>query len=148
MTVLAFKPKTRNGTWHDAEIAQIVEAVHAESSGRRIGAWDTGATEAGDPQFYLLTPHPENDCILSISRLGSTYVLEDGHGLILSEHNSLTVLAAELKDYLRKRRRGLFARVLLVWCGLKQSIEQKLDAVWAEGEELLVHLVPQAAAFV
>lgn len=148
MTVLAFIPKTRTGTWHDAEIEQIVSAVHAEASGRRIGSWDVGATEAGDPQFYLLTPHPENDCILCISRLGSTYVLEDGGGFIVSEHNSLTILASELKNYLRKRRRGLIARALLIWCTLKQSVEQKVEALWTEGEELLVHVAPQVAAFV
>src|SRR5262245_11156495 len=133
MTVLAFIPKTRTGTWHDAEVEQIVSAVRAEASGRRIGSWDVGSTEAGDPQFYLLTPHPANDCILSISRLGSTYVLEDGRGLIVSEHNSLTVLAGELQNYLRKRKRGLVARALLVWVGLRQSVEQKVDAMWAEG---------------
>jgi hypothetical protein len=148
MNVIEFRPKVRTGAWDDAEISQIVAAVHAEGAGRRVGNWDVGATDAGDPQFYLLTPPPENDCVLCISRLGSTYVLEDGRGMILREHNSLAVLASDLKNYLRKRRRGLVARLLLLWCGLRQNVEQKVDAVWAESEDLLVHVVPQAAAFV
>jgi hypothetical protein len=148
MNVIEFRPKVRMGAWDEAEIAQIVAAVHAEGAGRRVGSWDVGATDAGDPQFYLLMPPPENDCIVCISRLGSTYVLEDGRGMILREHNSLAVLATDLKNYLHKRRRSLVARLLLVWCGLRQNVEQKVDAAWAESEELLVHVVPQAAAFV
>ena len=52
-----------------------------------------GMTEVGDPQFYLLGRPPHDECILCISRLGRLYVLEDGHGQVLFEHNSLLVLA-------------------------------------------------------
>ena len=38
----------------------------------------SGTTEHGDPQVYLIGPPPDYDCILSISRLGRLYVIEDG----------------------------------------------------------------------
>lgn len=148
MNIVEFKPRSPTGGWLNTELAHIVDAVRTGSSGRRIGNWDVGVTEAGDPQFYLLTPPPENDCVLCISRVGSTYVLEDGCGRIVSEHNSLTVLATELAAYLRKQRRGFFARLALIWCALRQNVEQKVEAAWAECEELIVHIAPQTAAFI
>jgi len=150
MTIVEFTPKTKQGPagWRDGEVAQLVEAIDVNATGRRVGAWDVGTTEAGDPQFYVLGPPPENDCILCISRLGCTYVLEDGRGRIVGEHNSLAALAMNASEYLRKRRRGVIARLALVWCTLRQTTEQKFDALLGEGEEVLVHLVPQAAALV
>ena len=53
-----------------------------------------GVTEIGDPQFYLLGP-PHDECILCISRSAAVYVLEDGAGQVLFEHNSLSLLAEQ-----------------------------------------------------
>jgi hypothetical protein len=41
---------------------------------------------------------------------------------------------------------GVVARVAVVWCAVRETIEEKLDAVVVEGEELLAHCVPQLAA--
>jgi hypothetical protein len=99
----------------------------------------------GDPQFYLLGP-PHDECILCISRLGRLYVLEDGHGQLLFEHNSLLALAEQARVVLQKKKTQIVARVALVWCAVRETIEEKLDAVVVEGEELLAHCVPQLAA--
>ncbi len=149
MTVIEFTPKSTPGPagWRDSELARIVQAIDCDA-GRRVGGWDVGATEAGDPQLYVLGEAPASECILCISRLGGTYVVEDGGGRIVGEHNSLAALAVEARNYLRKGSQGVIARIALVWCTLRQALEQKVDGVLTEGEDVLVHLVPQAAALV
>ena len=95
MTVIAFPPKPpqADGSWRAGELKAMVEALAPALSGGESARYDIGLTEIGDPQFYLLGPPPHDECILCISRLGRTYVLEDGAGQVLYEHNSLVVLA-------------------------------------------------------
>ena len=147
MTVIAFQPKVLqlDGPWRTGELNTIVERLAPESSRGGARRWDVGITEIGDPQFYLLGP-PHDECILCISRLGRLYVLEDGHGQLLFEHNSLLALAEQARVVLQKKKTQIVARVALVWCAVRETIEEKLDAVVVEGEELLAHCVPQLAA--
>ena len=147
MTVIAFQPKVLqlDGPWRTGEINMIVERLAPESSRGGARRWDVGITDIGDPQFYLLG-HPHDECILCISRLGRLYVLEDGHGQLLFEHNSLLALAEQARVVLQKKKTQIVARVALVWCAVRETIEEKLDAVVVEGEELLAHCVPQLAA--
>ena len=147
MTVIAFQPKVLrlDGPWRTGELNTIVERLAPESSRGGARRWDVGITDIGDPQFYLLGP-PHDECILCISRLGRLYVLEDGHGQLLFEHNSLLALAEQARVVLQKKKTQIVARVALVWCAVRETIEEKLDAVVVEGEELLAHCVPQLAA--
>ena len=147
MTVIAFQPKVLqlDGPWRSGELNTIVERLAPESSRGGARRWDVGITDIGDPQFYLLGP-PHDECILCISRLGRLYVLEDGHGQLLFEHNSLLALAEHARVVLQKKKTQIVARVPLVWCAVRETIEEKLDAVVVEGEELLAHCVPQLAA--
>ena len=147
MTVIAFQPKVLqlDGPWRTGELNTIVERLAPESSRGGAWRWDVGITDIGDPQFYLLG-HPHDECILCISRLGRLYVLEDGHGQLLFEHNSLLALAEQARVVLQKKKTQIVARVALVWCAVRETIEEKLDAVVVEGEELLAHCVPQLAA--
>jgi hypothetical protein len=147
MTVIAFQPKVLqlDGPWRTAELNTIVERLAPESSRGGARRWDVGITDIGDPQFYLLGP-PHDECILCISRLGRLYVLEDGHGQLLFEHNSLLALAEHARVVLQKKKTQIVARVALVWCAVRETIEEKLDAMVVEGEELLAHCVPQLAA--
>ena len=147
MTVIAFEPKVLqlDGAWRTGELNTIVERLAPESSRGGARRWDVGITDIGDPQFYLLGP-PHDECILCISRLGRLYVLEDGHGQLLFEHNSLLALAEQARVVLQKKKTQIVARVALVWCAVRETIEEKLDAVVVEGEELLAHYVPQLAA--
>ena len=147
MTVIAFQPKVLrlDGPWRTGELNTIVERLAPESSRGGARRWDVGITDIGDPQFYLLGP-PHDECILCISRLGRLYVLEDGHGQLLFEHNSLLALAEHARVVLQKKKTQIVARVALVWCAVRETIEEKLDAVVVEGEELLAHCVPQLAA--
>jgi hypothetical protein len=149
MTVVEFLPRveTDHG-WRPIELARIVDAISPEVAARKIDGWDVGTTEAGDPQFYVLTALPDNDCVLCISRIGGTYVLEDGRGRILCEQDELAAVTEAAKKHLRRRPLGLVARATVLWLGFRQSIEEKVDAVLVESEELLTHVAPQVAAFI
>ncbi len=149
MTVITFPPKVpRHGNpWPAAELKEITEALAPHLSSGEAGGWDVGATEIGDPQFYLLGPPPDNECVLCISRLGRLYVLEDSAGQVLFEHNSLVVLAEQARSALRKARAQIVARVTLFWCAVRELFEEKIEPIVGESEELLTHFVPQLAAF-
>jgi hypothetical protein len=149
MTIITFPPKVpRDGNpWPADELKEIVETLAPDLRGGEAGGWDVGATEIGDPQFYLLGPPPDDECILCISRLGRVYVLEDGAGQVLFEHNSLVVLAEQARSVLRKTRAQIVARVTLLWCTVRELFEEKIEPIVGESEELLTHFVPQLAAF-
>ena len=149
MTVITFPPKgSRAGsTWLPAELHQIVEALAPQCCDASAGRWDVAVTEMGDPQFYLLGPPPHDECMLCISRLGPIYVLEDGAGQVLFEHNSLVVLAEQARSILQKKKAQIVARAALIWCAVRETFEEKLDMMVGEGEELLTHFAPQLAAF-
>ncbi len=148
MTVIAFQPKLprREGPWRSGELATMVEALAFHGERGEAGAWATGVTDIGDPQFYLLGPPPREECMLCISRLGGTYVLEDGAGRVLFEHNSLLLLAEHAREVMQRKRAQLVARATLIWCAVRASFEEKLETLLGEGEELLAHLAPQLAA--
>jgi hypothetical protein len=149
MTLIAFPSKVRreDGGWPAAELKEIVETFAPQLISGEAGGWNVGVTEIGDPQFYLLGPPPDDECILCISRLGRVYVLEDGAGQVLFEHNSLLVLAEQARSVLRKKRAQIVARAALVWCAVRELFEEKIEPIVGESEELLTHFVPQLAAF-
>lgn len=72
MNVIAFR-KPQIGAWSEAELRTLGETLDI---GRRGQGWDTGMTENGDAQFYLLGP--DQACTLCVSRVNGLYVLEDG----------------------------------------------------------------------
>jgi hypothetical protein len=148
MTVITFVPKVpRDSTpWHAAELETMKEALAPDLGPGEAGGWEVGATELGDPQFYLLGPPPDEECILCISRLGRLYVLEDGAGQVLFEHNSLVVLAEQAKAMLHSKKAQIVARVGALWLAARELFEEKLEPIVGESEELLTHFVPQLAA--
>jgi len=149
MTVIAFDSKLpqRDGSWRAGELKAIMDSFAAQLSTGEAGGWDVGATEIGDPQFYLLGPPPHEDCILCISRLDRIYVLEDGAGRVLFEHNSVATLAERARSILQKKTAQIAVRATLLWCAVRETFKEKFDAMAGEGEELIVHFVPQLAAF-
>jgi hypothetical protein len=149
MTVIMFESKLpqRDGPWRASELKEIMDALAAELSSGEAGGWDVGVTEIGDPQFYLVGLPPHEECILCISRLGRIYVLEDGAGRVLFEHNSIVTLAEQARSILQKKKAQIVARAALLWSAAREMFEEKLEAVVGESEELLAHFVPQLAAF-
>ncbi|MDB5616322.1 hypothetical protein [Tardiphaga sp.] len=144
MTVIAFERRSIAGMWSEAELNVIADAV----GGLRPGEWEAGRTEAGDAQLYLLGPRPDQACELCVSRLDRRYILEDGAGRLLFEHHSLPLVAMHARSALRITRWSLVARIVVVWCTIRDVIHDRIEPVLGESEELLVHLAPQFAAFV
>lgn len=145
MSVVAFERKPSAGLWSKTELNTMVAALNdAIASGNGRG-WETGMTEKGDAQFYLLGPLPDQACELCVSRIGGRYILEDGAGRLLFEHQSLALVALRGKAAARSMR-GV-ARAVLVWCTIRHMIHDKVEPLLTESEELLVELAPQLAAF-
>jgi len=145
MSVVAFAHKRTTGFWDEVELNTIVTALSVAGSGRE---WETGMTENGDPQFYLLGPLPDQACELSVSRLGGRYILEDGSGRLLFEHQSLAIVALHAKAAAARSVPWWFvAHVVLLWCTVRQIVHEKVEPWLAESEELLVELAPQLVTF-
>ena len=120
-----------------------IEAALAPSTGRE---WETGMTENGDAQFYLLGPLPDQACELCLSRIGGRYILEDGSGRLLFEHRNLDLVALHARAAVPSTS-WLMVRVITLWCAVRSAFHEKLEPMLAETEELLVQLAPQLAAF-
>jgi hypothetical protein len=147
MSVIAFERRQVAALWGEAELNTLVTALSgagASGSGRE---WETGTTEEGDPQLYLLGPLPDQACELCVSRIGGRYILEDGAGRLLFEHQSLALVALHAKAAVRSTRWWLVARAVLLWCTIRYVIHDKVEPLLTESEELLVQLTPQLVAF-
>ena len=146
MSVVAFEREQETGVWSERELNTIIaafQAALAPSTGRE---WETGTTESGDAQFYLLGPLPDQACELCISRIGARYILEDGSGRLLFEHRNLDIVALHVRAAVPSTL-WLMVRAITLWCAIRNAFHDKLEPMIAESEELLVQLVPQLAAF-
>jgi hypothetical protein len=151
MNVVPFTPVTARclRSWSAHELETLVSVYAAHAARGDASAWDLGATEFDDPQFFILGPAPDFDCIVAIARVGGTYVLESGTGQLLDESSSLETLAARAKmPAARFRPASLLARITLSLTGLRLAIQEKIEPVLVESEELLLRFAPQLAAFV
>lgn len=134
--------------WQSSELAKLTNACAASIPNGEFSSWEIGTTECGDPQLYLIGPAPDHDCILSISRLGRLYVLEDGKGQVLFENDSLTMLAEQTCSVLRKRKTRVMAQLAVCWCAVREFFEEKVEPMMAEPIEVISHFAPQLAALV
>ena len=132
--------------WRSVELQQFLEVSSQAIAAGEASGWEVAATERGDPQVFLIGPPPNYDCILSISRLGNTYIIEDGTGRVVLEHDNPMRLAEQAAVALRRRRNALVARIAVAWCALREAVEEKTEAMMAEPMEILTHLAPQLAA--
>jgi hypothetical protein len=145
MSVVAFERKQTSGEWSEKELSTLVAALcAAPGTGRE---WETGMTEKGDAQFYLLGPLPDQACEVCVSRIGRRYILEDGLGRLLFEHRNLELVALHAKAAVPSTS-WLMVRGITLWCAIRNTIHEKVEPLLVEGEELLVQFVPQLAAFV
>ena len=132
-----------SGAWSPDELQQLIALFRADGT-----SYAVGATERGEPQFYLLGPAPEHDCVLCVSRLAPGYVLQDGAGRLIGETPSLDRFAVEAARAAMRSGRSFIARATLAWCTIRLAIEEKLEPVLEESQELLVRFAPQVAALV
>ena len=147
MTVVPFVPRRAAPEgWRLDELVWLDRLVRL--LGRRAGAatWETGLTERGDPQVYALGPPPGEACVACVTRIGATYVLEDGAGRVRAEDASLPALVRDAARAIpRPRRLPLTARLLLAACATRAMVEEKL-AFFEESTEILARIAPQIAA--
>jgi len=145
MSVVAFERTQETGIWSERELNTIcaaLQAALAPSSGRE---WETGITEKGDAQFYLLGALPDQACELCVSRIGGRYILEDGVGRLLFEHRNLDLVALHARAAVPSTS-WLMVKAISLWCEISNAVYEKVELI-AEGEELLVQIAPQLAAF-
>jgi hypothetical protein len=147
MSVVAFERSHNAGLWSQTELNTIVAALNVALASGNGREWEVGMTEKGDAQFYLLGPLPDQACELCISRIGRRYILEDGFGRLLFEHQSLALVALHAKAAVRSTGWELVARAVLLWCTIRQTMNDKVEPLITESEEMLVYLAPQLAAF-
>src|SRR6478752_531544 len=140
MSVVAFERKQDAGEWSESELSTIVVALNTALARGTGCAWETGMTEKGDAQFYLLGPLPDQACELCVSRIGGRYILEDGSGRLLFEHQSLPLVSLHAKAAVRSSQGWLVARAMLLWCITRQMIHEKVEPMLTESEDLLVQL--------
>ena len=144
MSVVAFERKQTSGEWSEKELSTLVAALcAAPGTGRE---WETGMTEKGDAQFYLLGPLPDQACEVCVSRIGRRYILEDGSGRLLFEHRNLELVALHAKAAVPSTS-WLMVRAITLWCAIRSTLHEKVEQLLVEGEELFVQFVPQLAAF-
>jgi hypothetical protein len=149
MTVVPFHihPKTSDGLWHADEMSQLLSIFAAHEAQGEASDWDTGETESRDPQFYILGVQPDLDCVVSITRLGNDYVLEDGHGSVVAEGRSLSVIADKAVQLTSSIRKSAFlARIAVAWIAAREFLEEKVEPLMAEPVEVATHFFPQLAA--
>ena len=145
MSVVAFERTQETGVWSERELNTICAALQAALAPSTGRAWETGTTERGDVQFYLLGPLPDQACELCISRIAGRYILEDGSGRLLFEHRNLDLVALHARAAVPSTSR-LMVKAITLWCAIRSAVHDKLELIM-ESEELLVQIAPQLAAF-
>jgi hypothetical protein len=146
MSVVAFERKQDSGEWSEKELSTLVAALGAATAPGTGREWETGMTEKGDVQFYLLGPLPEQACEVCVSRIDGRYILEDGLGRLLFEHRNLELVGMHAKAAVPSTS-WLMVRAITLWCAIRGTIHEKAEPWLVEGEELFVQFVPQLAAF-
>jgi hypothetical protein len=136
------------GAWREDELRELMALLGPDVPNAEISGWEVGATEQGEPQFYVLGPAPDRNCVLCVSRLGQGYVFEDGAGRLLGEAQSLHVFAEAAARAAVRSGRSFLARATLLLCMIRLTIEEKLEPVLEETQELLARVAPQLVALV
>lgn len=150
MTVVPFSRRDVEiaGLWQRFEMQRVAEACAEPMSRGDVSGWEAGVTEAGDPQLYLLGPPPERECLVCLTRLGRLYVLEDGQGRILIEHDAIGVLAEQMRGALRRKKAAIVARIAVAWIAVRETFEEKVEPALAEPIEMFSLVAPQFSGLV
>jgi hypothetical protein len=143
MNVISFRRDGDVGLWQRFEMQRVAQACAESVTRGEVSGWEIGVTEAGDPQLYLLGPPPERECLVCLTRLGRLYVLEDGEGRILAEHDAIGVLAEQMRGALRRKKTAIVARIAVAWIAVRETFEEKIEPALAEPIEMFSLIAPQ-----
>lgn len=131
-------PRRPQHGWSSNELEQLMR-LYASHACRRKVSWATAMTEPGDPQFFLIGPEPEADCLLAVSRLDGRYVLEDGEAHPLCEGEVLSEVVQEAQRTLPPRfKPSLVARVLMPLACIRAVLDEKIEPLIPDSMELLL----------
>lgn len=147
MTVLQFPNRDLPHDWQRSEMNALIGACGESLEKGTVAGWEVGETEKGDPQLYLLGPAPDHECVLCVSRIGRTYVVEDGAGRIVCEQDAMASLTDQVRHALRHKKAAIIARATVVWLAIKETFEERFEAL-AEPLEVLEHVAPQLVAMI
>jgi len=151
MTVVPFtrdSADTARHVWQAEEMSRLMSIYCAHKALGEASDWDIGETEYGDPQFYMLGLPPEQDCMVSITRIGRCYILEDGHGHVIAESVSLAAIAEGALAMNRGRKTPFLASLGLGWIAVREFFEEKVEPLMAEPLEVATHVFPQLAVLI
>jgi hypothetical protein len=147
--VVTFHAPERPHCWSQDELQDMVALYSAHASRNKFTGWDTGKTDLGDPQFYIVGHAPDLDCVLCLTRVGRVYLLENGAGSLVAEGVHLKQVTEAAAAMLTPRRRpSLVVRSLLGLCAFRAVLDQKIELMLAESMEHLSRFAPQLAALV
>src|SRR5262249_26276631 len=130
--------------WHDSELQQLASlcSTRYTRGATAIGSWAVDSTEAGDPQFYLLGSGADPECLLCVSRVRRTYVLEDGSGTVLAESRTLPPILNHAKRSLAGRNvTAVVTRLFVALCAIRVTLEEKFEALLPDSVETLERLL-------
>ncbi|MGE3150278.1 MAG: hypothetical protein AB7K04_14560 [Pseudorhodoplanes sp.] len=150
MTILKFQPRSipARGGWREAEIRSLSEACAALIARGQAAAHETGTTDAGDPQFYLLDAQPDRNCLFCVSRIGSFYVLQNDEGRILLESRTLDTITEYMRKAALRLKPSVAGCILCAWIGTREAFAEKFEPLLIEPAEMWSHFGGPVAALV
>jgi hypothetical protein len=126
--------------WVAHELEELMRLYASQSCKRKV-SWATAVTELDDPQFFLIGPEPEADCVVAISRLNGRYVLEDGEGHSLCESRILTEVVKQAQLRLATRSKpSLMVRIMLPFAAVRAFFDEKVEPLVPDSVEVLLRL--------
>ena len=115
--------------------------LYSAHASRRKLTWATAVTELDDPQFFLIGPEPEAQCLTAISRVGGRYVLEDGEARVLCESRDLCEVAKRAQLALASRSKpSLVVRLLLPFGAARAFFDEKVEPLIPDSVEVFLRL--------
>jgi len=126
--------------WSAHELEELLR-IYAAQAGRRRVSWATAVTERDDPQFFLIGPEPEADCLVAVARVGERYVLEDGGGQVLCESRILPEVVKRAQLALAARSKpSLMVKVLVPFAAARSFFDEKVEPLIPDSVEVFLRL--------
>ena len=130
-------PRAQHG-WTVHELEELMR-LYARA-GRKV-TWATAVTDRDDPQFFLLGPEPEAECLVAISRIAGRYVLEDGAARILCESRDLCEIVKQAQLSLASRSKPTLLMRMLLPCGAARAFfDEKVEPLIPDSVEVFLRL--------
>ena len=115
--------------------------LYAANAGKRKATWGTALTELDDPQFFLIGPEPEAECLAAIARIGGRYVLENGAGRVVCESTDLADVVRQAQLALASRSKAsLVMRMLLPFGAARAFFDEKVEPLIPDSVEVFLRL--------